>query len=129
MNSQPTRQLTPEDLQSFQAGAKVLGAIPRPTRPELNSPVDIRRYRSVILDHTTRGLKFLRPSHLVGVLVDIERKQVNFRRHTKLLKRTGDVLSRDKRDDPLQAIVLDIDPVFQSSNEPVASINPESVHP
>ena len=122
--SQPASQ----KLKSLQTGAKVLGAIPRTIREVSNFPVDIRGQRSVILDHHHPGSEMLEtfPS-IVGVLVDIERKQIKLRRHAKLGKQSGNILPGNVRDQPLQAAVQEVGPIFQGPKEAVSSIDPESV--
>jgi hypothetical protein len=120
--SESTRKL----FKGLQTGTEILRAVPEAMRVVLDFPVNIGWNASVILNHDDARSKAAEAlPNVVGVLVDIEGKQIKVFRDTELAEECGSIFLGHRRHQPLQAVVTEIGPAVHGTHELISSIDPE----
>jgi len=114
-----------QQLERLQARAIVLGAIPALVGGVPDLPVHGRRDRRVVFHRdNARPITSQPIPHVVGVLVDVERQQVELLRHAEAGKQAIGILAINKAAKPFQAIGPVRDQALRQRQEAVVAFQP-----
>lgn len=90
-------QFAAQPLEGLQAGAEVVTAVPDAIGAVARHPVQVGRQGGVVFHHhDPRPATVHRAPDVPGVLVDVERQEVELPRHAQIVEDAGDVFPRDK---------------------------------
>ena len=78
-------ELRAERLECPETGAEILASIPGSIRVVVNFPIDVWRNRGIVFDHYNTGSELFHAfPNVIGVLIDIQRQQIEFLRDLEL---------------------------------------------